>query len=145
MTEKQGGSDLRANTTRAESLGDGWYVLNGHKWFCSAPMSDAFLTLAQAPGGLTCFLVPRFRRDQRRNGIHVMRLKDKVGDRANASSEIEYVDAEAAIIGEEGRGIRTLAGNGPSHAPRLRARARRLYADRVGAGALAHRAQKCLR
>ena len=108
MTEKQGGSDLRANTTRAESLGDGGYRLNGHKWFCSAPMSDAFLTLAQAPGGLTCFLVPRFRRDQRRNGMHLMRLKDKVGDRANASSEIEYVDAEAAIIGEEGRGIRTL-------------------------------------
>jgi putative acyl-CoA dehydrogenase len=108
MTEKQGGSDLRANTTRADSLGDGWYLLNGHKWFCSAPMSDAFLTLAQAPGGLTCFFVSRFRRDQRHNGMHVMRLKDKVGDRANASAEIEYVDAEAAIVGEEGRGIRTL-------------------------------------
>jgi putative acyl-CoA dehydrogenase len=108
MTEKQGGSDLRANTTRADPLDDGWYLLNGHKWFCSAPMSDAFLTLAQAPGGLTCFLVARFPREGRPNGVHVMRLKDKVGDRANASSEIEYVDAEAAIVGEEGRGIRTL-------------------------------------
>ena len=108
MTEKQGGSDLRANTTRADPLDNGWYLLNGHKWFCSAPMSDAFLTLAQAPAGLTCFLVQRFRRDQRHNGMHIMRLKDKVGDRANASSEIEYVDAEAAIVGEEGRGIRTL-------------------------------------
>jgi putative acyl-CoA dehydrogenase len=108
MTEKQGGSDLRANTTRADPLGDDWYLLNGHKWFCSAPMSDAFLTLAQTTDGLTCFLVQRFRRDQRRNGMHVMRLKDKVGDRANASSEIEYVDAEAVIVGEKGRGIRTL-------------------------------------
>jgi putative acyl-CoA dehydrogenase len=108
MTEKQGGSDLRANTTRAEPLGEGWYRLNGHKWFCSAPMSDAFLTLAQTPAGLTCFLVARFRRDLRRNGMHIMRLKDKLGDRANASSEIEYNDAEAVIIGEEGRGIRTL-------------------------------------
>lgn len=108
MTEKQGGSDLRANTTRAVPLDNGWYLLNGHKWFCSAPMSDAFLTLAQAPAGLTCFLVQRFRRDQRHNGMHIRRLKDKVGDRANASSEIEYVDAEAAIVGEEGRGIRTL-------------------------------------
>ncbi len=108
MTEKQGGSDLRANTTRADPLGDGWYRLDGHKWFCSAPMSDAFLTLAQAPAGLTCFLVARYRRDGGHNGMHVMRLKDKVGDRANASSEIEYDNAEAAIVGEEGHGIRTL-------------------------------------
>jgi putative acyl-CoA dehydrogenase len=108
MTEKQGGSDLRTNTTRAEPCGDGQYLLNGHKWFCSAPMSDAFLTLAQTPAGLTCFLVPRFRRDDSHNGLNVMRLKDKIGDRANASSEIEYHDAEATRIGEEGRGIRTL-------------------------------------
>lgn len=108
MTEKQGGSDLRANTTRAEAISGGWYRLNGHKWFCSAPMSDAFLTLAQLPAGLTCFLVPRIRRNDSHNGMHVMRLKDKLGDRANASSEIEYLDAEAMRIGEEGRGIRTL-------------------------------------
>jgi len=108
MTEKQGGSDLRANTTRAEPLGGGWYRLDGHKWFCSAPMSDAFLTLAQTSNGLTCFLAPRISRDGKHNGIHVMRLKDKLGDRANASSEIEYCGAEAVLIGEEGRGIRTL-------------------------------------
>jgi putative acyl-CoA dehydrogenase len=108
MTEKQGGSDLRANTTRADPLGSGWYRLEGHKWFCSAPMSDAFLTLAQTANGLTCFLVPRIRLDGKHNGIHVMRLKDKLGDRANASSEIEYHGAEAVLIGEEGRGIPTL-------------------------------------
>lgn len=108
MTEKQGGSDLRANTTRAEPLGDGWYRLEGHKWFCSAPMSDAFLTLAQTGNGLTCFLAPRITRDGTYNGIHILRLKDKLGDRANASSEIEYHGAEAVLIGEEGRGIRTL-------------------------------------
>ncbi len=108
MTEKQGGSDLRANTTRAEPLGGGWYRLEGHKWFCSAPMSDAFLTLAQTANGLTCFLAPRMRREGKHNGIHLMRLKDKLGDRANASSEIEYHGAEALLIGEEGRGIRTL-------------------------------------
>lgn len=108
MTEKQGGSDLRSNTTRAEPQEYGWYVLNGHKWFCSAPMSDAFLTLAQLPPGLTCFLVPRFRRDGRPNGMQLMRLKEKIGDRANASSEIEYHNAEAMRVGEEGRGIPTL-------------------------------------
>ncbi|HEX5279371.1 MAG TPA: acyl-CoA dehydrogenase family protein [Micropepsaceae bacterium] len=108
MTEKQGGSDLRANTTRAEPLDSGWYRLDGHKWFCSAPMSDAFLTLAQTSNGLTCFLAPRMRRDGKHNGIHLIRLKDKLGDRANASSEIEYHGAEAVLIGEEGRGIRTL-------------------------------------
>ena len=89
MTEKQGGSDVRANTTRAEPDGEGWR-LTGHKWFCSAPMSDAFLTLAQAPGGLTCFLVPRWTPDGERNAIQLMRLKDKLGNRANASAEIEY-------------------------------------------------------
>ncbi|RDD63804.1 acyl-CoA dehydrogenase family protein [Ferruginivarius sediminum] len=108
MTEKQGGSDVRANTTAAHSLGDGTYELVGHKWFCSAPMSDGFLTLAQAEGGLTCFLVPRWRPDGTRNPIHIMRLKDKLGDRANASSEIEYHGAMAWRVGEEGRGVRTI-------------------------------------
>src|ERR1700680_922161 len=108
MTEKQSGSDVRANTTRAEPRGNGSYSLDGHKWFCSVPMSDAFLTLAQAPGGLTCFLAPRWRQDGQRNGMHLIRLKDKLGDRANASAEIEYHGAEAFRIGEEGRGIPTI-------------------------------------
>ena len=112
MTEKQGGSDVRANTTRAEPLdarGPGQtYTLTGHKWFCSAPMCDAFLTLAYAQGGLSCFLVPRWRDDGERNAIQLMRLKDKLGDRANASSEIEYHGAHAVLIGEEGRGVRTI-------------------------------------
>ena len=94
MTEKQGGSDVRANTTRAEPLGGGGpggeYALTGHKWFCSAPMCDAFLTLAQTDRGLSCFLVPRFRPDGTRNPFHIQRLKDKLGNRSNASSEIEY-------------------------------------------------------
>ena len=107
MTEKQGGSDVRANTTRAERDGDAWR-LTGHKWFCSAPMSDGFLTLAQAPGGLTCFLVPRWLPDGERNGIRIQRLKDKLGDRANASSEIEYVGALAHRLGDEGAGVRTI-------------------------------------
>jgi putative acyl-CoA dehydrogenase len=108
MTERQGGSDVRANTTRAEPAGDGTYRLTGHKWFCSAPMSDAFLTLAQAQGGLTCLLVPRFTPDGVRNAIHLIRLKDKLGDRANASAEIEYRGAFATRLGEEGRGIATI-------------------------------------
>jgi putative acyl-CoA dehydrogenase len=108
MTEKQGGSDVRANTTRAEKQPDGSYRLTGHKWFCSAPMSDAFLTLAQAQGGLTCFLAPRWTPDGERNAIHIMRLKEKLGDRANASSEIEYHGGYAVRIGEEGRGIATI-------------------------------------
>ena len=108
MTEKQGGSDVRANTTRATPVGEGAYELVGHKWFCSAPMSDAFLTLAYAEGGLSCFLVPRWRPDGERNGIEIQRLKDKLGDRANASSEIEYRGALAWPIGEEGRGVRTI-------------------------------------
>ncbi|WP_312148266.1 acyl-CoA dehydrogenase family protein [Brevundimonas sp.] len=110
MTEKQGGSDVRANATRAELVGeDGWYRLTGHKWFCSAPMSDAFLTLAQAPGGLTCFLLPRWLPDATRNGgFRVMRLKDKMGDRSNASSEVEYHGALAQRLGEEGRGVATI-------------------------------------
>lgn len=108
MTEKQGGSDVRANTTRAERQFDGSYVLTGHKWFCSAPMCDGFLTLAYADGGLTCFLVPRWRPDGVRNEIEIQRLKDKLGDRSNASSEIEYRGAWAQRVGDEGRGVRTI-------------------------------------
>jgi len=108
MTEKQGGSDVRANTTTATPDGDGAYRLTGHKWFCSAPMSDAFLVLAQAPGGLTCFLVPRWRPDGSRNPIRIQRLKDKLGDRSNASSEIELLDTFGERIGDEGRGVRTI-------------------------------------
>ncbi|WP_312219830.1 acyl-CoA dehydrogenase family protein, partial [Brevundimonas sp.] len=110
MTEKQGGSDVRANTTRAEPVGeDGWYSLTGHKWFCSAPMCDAFLTLAYAPGGLTCFILPRWLPDGTRNaGFRVMRLKNKMGDRSNASSEVEYHGALAQRLGEEGRGVATI-------------------------------------
>ena len=109
MTERQGGSDVRANTTTAAPAGgDGEYVLDGHKWFCSAPMSDAFLVLAQAPGGLTCFLLPRVLPDGSRNGFHIERLKDKLGDRSNASSEIVLRGAWATLVGEEGRGVRTI-------------------------------------
>ncbi|MCU4673582.1 acyl-CoA dehydrogenase family protein [Microbacterium fluvii] len=107
MTEKQGGSDVRAGTTVARPVGDGRYALSGHKWFCSAPMSDAFLVLAQAPGGLSCFLVPGVV-DGRRNGIRLQRLKDKLGNRANASSEVEYDDAIGSLVGDEGRGVRTI-------------------------------------
>jgi putative acyl-CoA dehydrogenase len=109
MTEKQGGSDVRANTTRAMAIGaDGQYELTGHKWFCSAPMSDAFLTLAQTAGGLSCFLVPRWRRDGTRNPFLIQRLKDKLGDRSNASAEIEYRGTTAQLIGEEGHGVRVI-------------------------------------
>jgi putative acyl-CoA dehydrogenase len=108
MTEKQGGSDVRANTTRAVPRGGGGYALTGHKWFCSAPMSDAFLTLAYTDKGLTCFFAPRWTPDGERNAIHLMRLKDKLGDRANASAEIEYHGAYAEMVGEEGRGVRTI-------------------------------------
>jgi len=107
MTEKQGGSDVRANTTRADRTADGWR-LTGHKWFCSAPMSDAFLTLAQTPEGLSCFLVPRWTPDGERNAIHLMRLKDKLGNRANASAEIEYHRAFAELLGAPGDGVRTI-------------------------------------
>ena len=109
MTEKQGGSDVRANTTRAEPTGAaGEYAVTGHKWFCSAPMSDAFLVLAQAPGGLSCFLLPRWRPDGTRNAFRIQRLKDKLGDRSNASSEVEFAGAWARMVGEEGRGVRTI-------------------------------------
>ncbi|MBF8222760.1 acyl-CoA dehydrogenase family protein [Halomonas sp. 328] len=107
MTEKQGGSDVRANTTRAERDGDG-YRLTGHKWFCSAPMSDGFLTLAQQSEGLSCFLVPRFTLDGARNAIELQRLKEKCGNRANASAEIEYRGAWALPVGDPGRGIATI-------------------------------------
>lgn len=108
MTEKQGGSDVRANTTRAERSDDGSYRLFGHKWFCSAPMSDGFLTLAQTARGLGCFLVPRIAPDGSRNAIHVMRLKDKLGNKSNASSEIEYHGAYSMLLGEEGRGVNVI-------------------------------------
>lgn len=108
MTEKQGGSDVRANTTTAHPEPDGTYRLLGHKWFTSAPMCDVFLTLAQAPGGLTCFLVPRVLPDGTRNPMRLMRLKDKLGNRSNASAEVEYEHAVAWRVGDEGRGVRTI-------------------------------------
>ncbi|MFD3724024.1 acyl-CoA dehydrogenase family protein [Streptomyces sp. NPDC058671] len=112
MTEKQGGSDVRSNTTEARPLAaDGEYVLTGHKWFCSAPMSDAFLVLAQAPAGLTCFLVPRVLADGSRNAFALQRLKDKLGNRSNASAEVEFDGTTwARRVGEEGRGLRTIMG-----------------------------------
>jgi putative acyl-CoA dehydrogenase len=112
MTEKQGGSDVRANTTSARPLNGGGpgaeYEINGHKWFCSAPMCDAFLVLAQTDGGLSCFLLPRFTPDGERNGFHIQRLKDKLGNRSNASSEVEFRSAWARMVGEEGRGVPTI-------------------------------------
>ncbi len=109
MTEKQGGSDVRMNTTTAVPAGaDGGWLLTGHKWFCSAPMSDAFLVLAQAPGGLSCFLLPRVLPDSGRNRFHLQRLKDKLGNRANASSEVELDGALAWPVGEQGRGVQTI-------------------------------------
>jgi putative acyl-CoA dehydrogenase len=107
MTEKQGGSDVRAGTTRAVPAGDG-YLLTGHKWFCSAPMCDLFLVLAQAPEGLTCFLLPRVLPDGTRNAMRLQRLKDKLGNRSNASSEVEYDGAFAWRVGEPGRGVATI-------------------------------------
>ncbi|NNN32073.1 DNA alkylation response protein [Streptomyces sp. S3(2020)] len=109
MTEKQGGSDVRAGTTRATPLAeDGTYELTGHKWFCSAPMSDGFLVLAQAPDGLTCFLVPRVLDDGTRNPFRLQRLKDKLGNRSNASAEVEFDGTWARRVGEEDRGVRTI-------------------------------------
>ena len=105
VTEKQGGSDVRANATRAEAVGEGWYLLTGHKWFFSASMSDAFLVTAQAAGGLSCFFVPRLLPDGARNAIHLQRAKDKLGDRSNAGAEIELSGALGRIVGEEGRGV----------------------------------------
>jgi putative acyl-CoA dehydrogenase len=112
MTERQGGSDLRANETKAQPLdrrGPGeHYLLSGHKWFCSAPMSDAFLVLARAPGGLSCFLVPRVLPDGTRNALRLVRLKNKLGNRSNASAEIELERTHGTLVGEEGRGIATI-------------------------------------
>jgi putative acyl-CoA dehydrogenase len=108
LTEKQGGSDVRANTTTATPAGDGTHRLTGHKWFCSAPMSDAFLVLAQSPAGLGCYLVPRVLEDGSRNPFAIQRLKDKLGNRSNASSEIELDGTVGHLIGEEGRGVRTV-------------------------------------
>ncbi|MFF3121111.1 acyl-CoA dehydrogenase family protein [Streptomyces sp. NPDC057908] len=109
MTEKQGGTDVRSNTTRAEPLAaEGEYLLTGHKWFCSAPMSDGFLVLAQAPAGLTCFLLPRVLPDGTRNTFAIQRLKDKLGNRSNASSEVEFDGTWARRVGDEGRGVRTI-------------------------------------
>jgi putative acyl-CoA dehydrogenase len=112
MTEKQGGSDVRANATTARPLNGGGpggeYEITGHKWFFSAPMCDAFLVLAQAEGGLSCFLLPRFTPDGERNRIHLQRLKDKLGNRSNASSEVEFRGAWAQLVGEEGRGVPTI-------------------------------------
>lgn len=112
MTEKQGGSDVRANTSVARPVSDSGpgkpYLLTGHKWFCSAPQCDAFLVLAQAPGGLSCFLLPRHRPDGSKNSFAVHRLKNKLGNRSNASSELEFSDCWAQLIGEEGRGVKTI-------------------------------------
>ena len=108
MTEKQGGSDVRANTTRAEPLREREYLLQGHKWFCSAPMNDAFLVLAQAPRGLSCFFLPRWTPEGACNAFHLQRLKPKLGNRSNASAEVEFHGAWARLIGEEGRGVATI-------------------------------------
>ena len=112
MTEKQGGSDVRANTTVAEPLNGGGpgaeYEITGHKWFCSAPMCDAFLVLAQTDAGVSCFLMPRWTPDGERNRFHIQRLKDKLGNRSNASSEVEFRGAWARLVGEEGRGVPTI-------------------------------------
>jgi putative acyl-CoA dehydrogenase len=109
MTEKQGGSDVRANTTIAERIGGSReYLITGHKWFCSAPMCDAFLILAQAPKGLTCFHLPRWTPAGERNHFYIQRLKDKMGNRSNASAEVEFEQAWAHVVGEEGRGVHTI-------------------------------------
>ncbi|MGY1601922.1 acyl-CoA dehydrogenase family protein [Geodermatophilus sp. SYSU D00815] len=108
MTEKQGGSDVRANSTRAVPRADGTYALTGHKWFTSAPMSDLFLVLAQLDEGVSCFLVPRVLPDHSRNVFHVQRLKDKLGDRSNASSEVEFDGTTGWLVGEPGRGVPTI-------------------------------------
>ena len=126
MTEKQGGSDVRANTSlatpvHAGAVGAGCqYVLSGHKWFTSAPMSDGFLTLAHTPEGVSCFLVPRWLPDGTRNsGLRIMRLKHKMGDHANASSEVEYHSAWGVMIGDPGRGVRTIVECAPPLAGRI--------------------------
>ena len=135
MTEKQGGSDVRANTTVARPLNGGGpgaeYELTGHKWFMSAPMCDAFLVLAQADGGISCFLFPRWTPDGERNRFRLQRLKDKLGNRSNASSEIEFDGAWARLVGEEGARRADDHRDGQPHPPRLRARRRRRDARRA--------------
>src|SRR5205085_12504415 len=109
MPAKQGGSDVRANTAEAEQIGSSReYLITGHRWFCSAPMCDAFLILAQAPKGLSCFFLPRWTPTGERNHFHLQRLKKKMGNRSNASSEVEFDRAWARLVGEEGRGINTI-------------------------------------
>lgn len=108
MTERQGGSDVRANITQAAPTDDGGYRLDGHKWFLSVPVSDAFLVTAQAPGGISCFFVPRLTEDGAHNGLCIVRAKDKLGDRSNASAEVQFHAAHGLLIGEEGRGLATI-------------------------------------
>lgn len=108
MTEKQGGSDVFSNTSRATKCGDGTWRLVGHKWFFSVPQSDAHLVLAQTKKGLSCFFVPRFLPDGQRNAVHLERLKDKLGNRSNASAEVEFLDAQGWLLGEEGEGVRLI-------------------------------------
>ena len=135
MTEKQGGSDVRANTTtRRPRPATARYRLRGHKWFTSAPMCDLFLVLAQAPAGLSCFLVPRVLPDGSRNAFRIQRLKDKLGNRSNASSEPEFDDTVAWLVGEEGQGVRTIiemVGDDPAG---LRDRVGGRHAGRAGPG-----------
>ena len=134
MTEKQGGSDVRANITRAEPCGDGEYLLEGHKWFCSAPMCDAFLMLAQAPRGLSCFLLPRWTAGwNERNAFHLQRLKPKLGNRSNASSEVEFHGAWARTGRRGGTRRRHHHRDGAAHAPGLRDCVGRADAARAGA------------
>ena len=134
MTEKQGGSDVRANTTVAQPLNGGGpgaeYELTGHKWFMSAPMCDAFLVLAQAEGGISCFLFPRWTPDGERNNFRLQRLKDKLGNRSNASSEIEFDGAWARLVGEEGRRRADDHRDGQPHAARLHPRRHDRHAGR---------------
>ena len=134
MTEKQGGTDVRTNTTRAVPVGDG-YAITGHKWFMSAPMCDAFLVLAQAPGGLTCFLLPRFRPDGSINALRLQRLKDKLGNRSNASSEVEFAEAFRVARGRGGQGRAHHHQHGATHPARLRACLRRHHAHGASPGA----------
>ena len=134
MTEKQGGTDVRANKTRAERDGDA-YRITGHKWFMSAPMCDAFLVLAQADGGLTCFFMPRFRPDGSVNALHFQRLKDKLGNRSNASSEVEFADAYARTRRRGGQGHPHHHPDGAVDAAGLRHRLGRPDALGAGAGA----------
>ncbi len=134
MTEKQGGTDVRANTTVARPVNGGGpgaeYELTGHKWFMSAPECDAFLVLAQADGGISCFLFPRWTPDGKRNRFRLQRLKDKLGNRSNASSEVEFDAASAWLVGEEGAGVPDDHRDGQPHPPRLRPRRRHRDARR---------------